>query len=377
LPLVLKDGGGLFDESRAARLTTASPGEVCLVGDLGGGTLDLFVAADNGGGKELKEVADSVRIGGNLLLRQIAANPDGYLPNDGGWIAGNGEPGYTEARLRAWMRSEGCHRLFGLEAGGRPSLQPLGVLGFNKAAEGAKARQLIDRYFRLVAEYMARHLVAFLVGQWFPLVGPDHYERLRISVQLRGNGWRLRYQKESHEQTSQAIQDLVRQRLSALWAEVPGNPYPAPLDDRFWESPRRFWVPDPKRAPIKSVVGKAMPYEDVIGNWHTHTLVDLEVRRNGGFKHVAWYSEVPFDTGKSTQVELKGITPPLLLSSPAADQKVEIRSLEATLQGKVNGALQTEGIVDEGDAKFRAPVGPLVWEAVFGSMDFWPGRGKK
>jgi hypothetical protein len=373
IPLALKDDIGIFDESRAARVTSNVPGEVCLVADLGGGTLDLFIAANNQGGKPLAEVADSAKLGGNLLLRQIAQNPAGYLPEGGNWK--QGDPRETETRLRSWMRSNGSAALFGARADGRPAAAQMGLSGFDKASEAARARLLLSRYFRLIVDYLARNLVAYLTGEWFPKVEEKYHDTLRISIQLRGNGWRLRYQDEGYVQATQAIRNDVRQRVQELWQQIPDNPYPLPADD-LWEDASRYSVKDPKAEPVKQVVGKAMSYDEIKLRWYSHTLVDLEVLRgNGSRSQVGWYSRVPFPTGGSSSVVLKDLRPPVVLSSPSEDRRIEIRGLDASLQGRVNHALQNESVVDsEG---YLAPVAPLVWEAVFESQEFMPEKGER
>ncbi len=375
IPFSLANGIGIYDESRAARVTSNVSGEVCLVGDLGGGTLDVFIATNNQGGEPLEEVADSVRLGGNLLLRQIAQQPDGYLPEGGNWK--KGDPRETETRLRAWMRAKGASALFGTRADGRPSLRQMELTGFEKASEAAKARILLDRYFRLVVEYLARNLVAYLVGQWFPRVEERYHDTLRIAIQLRGNGWRLRYQDEGYVQATQAIRDEVRRRVKDLWSEIPNNRYPLPADDR-WEDASRYAVADPKAEPIRNVVGKAMSYDEIRSRWFAHTLVDLEVLRgNGDRSQVRWNTRIPFPTGASNQIQLKDVTPPLVLSSPHDDRRVEIRNIEASLQGRINYSLQNEGSIDPSNGTYLAPVAPLVWEAVFESRDFWPEKGSR
>lgn len=371
---VLCENVGLFDESRAARVSSHSPGEVCLVADLGGGTLDLFIAANNLGGERLDEVADSARIGGNLLLREIALQSALFLPEGGNW---GSDPIETEGRLRAWMRAKGSAALFGMLAGGRPSLR-LGdetVSGFELAAQASRARVLLDRYFRLIVEYLARNLTAFLVGQWFPKVDPALHSRLRISIQLRGNGWRLRYQDESYAKATEAIADAVRGRVEKLWEEIPDNKYPVPVGMETWERSVRYAVKDPKAAPVKQVVGQAMSFEAIRDLWCSHTLVGLEVMRgNGHPSEVSWNTRVPFETGGRREVHLTELSPPLVLSSPAEDRRFEVRSLDARLQGQINSALQKEGVIDPEKGTFLAPVAPLVWEAVFTSRDLWPDR---
>jgi hypothetical protein len=387
LDLQLTNGIGLYDESRAARVTSGTLGEVCLVADLGGGTLDLFIAAQlaataktpgaapsaGNGGRPL-EVADSVRLGGNLVLRHIAQHPESYLPRDDGWAKGDARQ--RETNLRAWMRLKGAAGLFGFEEGGGLTLKEMDLHGFAKPADADRVRRLLDRYFRLIGEYLARSLAAYLFHQWFPNTPPALYDDLRISVQLRGNGWRLRYEQQSYLQTTQAIQEEVRRKLVELWPKIEGNTYPVPAADKNWLSPAQYAVPDPKPGPVKGVVNQAMSYDEVRENWYSHTLTDLKVFRKGSFQRIPWHSKIPFDTGATTAVELAEITPPLRLSSAKSDVQVEVRDLEAALQGRVNRALQNDSSQDPNTGLFLAPVAPLVWEAVFESPQFWPDEGR-
>lgn len=358
-----------------------------MVADLGGGTLDLFIApyrpeeeaavaswqkSGNGsrGDSNLLDVADSVRLGGNLVLRHIAEHARDYLPANGGWL--NIDARARETGLRAWMRSRGSASLFGFEKSDGLKLAEMNLQGFANPAEAAPARRLLDRYFRLIVEYMARNLTAYLATHWLKETPAEHQERLRISVQLRGNGWRLWYRRQRYVEITQEIQDEVRQRLVELWPLVKGNSFAVPADDACWVRASRYSSSDPKAGPVKSVVGRAMSFDDVRSRWFTHTLTDLEVMRKGKYERIAWHSRIPFDTGASEQVELGAIAPALQLSGAKSDTKVEISALEADLQGRVNGALQREGQADGRAGTFLAPVAPLVWEAVFDSRQFWP-----
>ncbi len=365
---------GIYDESRAAQLRTNQFGEVALVGDLGGGTLDLFVSGTGQGDLIFPQVADSVRLGGNLLIRQMAENPQGLLPSDGGWDLG--KSGQTEAKLRGWMRSNGSPSLFGTGSGGRLSLTNLGVNGFDHASQAQPGRDLLGRYFRLVVEYLARNLAAYLFVHWFPKVREEDFRRLRLSVQLRGNGWRLRYQKESFRKATQKIQEQVKARLTELWKEIPDNPYPSPGTEAEWAAALDSEVANPKLEPVLNAVGQAMSFEEVKSHWHTHTLVDLEVfRGNGDREEIEWFRRIPFDTGGSKDVEVNGISPPLVLSSSREDRYFQISKLKDQERGAINTALKTgEAVVDPDQGLYRAPVAALVWEAVFGSRAFWPGR---
>lgn len=360
---------GIYDESRSAQVRTGQVGEVCLVADLGGGTLDVFISGRNRDDAErLPEVADSARLGGSLLLRVIAENAKAYLPKDGGWFDGTLDPKDVETKLRTWMRAKGAHALFGVAAEGRPKLGSLEVYGFGKAAEADAARHLIDRYFRLIVEYLARSLAAYLARHWYPKVKREDQARLRLSVQLRGNGWRLRYQEATYTETAEAIQKEVRRRVEELWPELQSESA-FPAAEGHWAPVATYAVEDPKAAPIRNAVGQAMRYEEVKRGWHSHTLVNLEILDQDGTSLVEWWQKVPFQTHGSRQVQLEQIAPPLKLSSPHVKEVIEVSSLEAELIGRINRGLQQEGVFDT-DGTCRAPVAPLVWETVFQSKAF-------
>lgn len=371
LDLQLEDGIGLYDESRAARLAGERFGEVILVADLGGGTLDLFLSAVDKPGVEFPQVTDSARLGGNFLLRQIAENPDGLLPKDGNWNASDARD--TEAKLRAWMRTAGAPSLFGIDSSGdRPALPAMGIRGFQRAADADQARHLLDRYFRLIVEYLARNLAAYLAHHWYPRVLPEDRESLQISVQLRGNGWKLRYQHESYTQATGAVQELVRERVLALWAEVAGERYPAPDRDELWAAAAHHAVGDPKIAPILTVAGKAKRHEDAESEGRSHTPVDVRVHTKQGRVDVPWGASIPFDTDGSKHVEVSALSPPVPMSRKSAGEGVVLRELNALRQSRINGALQDEGITDPNTGEYRAPIGPLVWETIFDTRYFWP-----
>ncbi len=245
----------------------------------------------------------------------------------------------------------------------------MSLRGFDKAAEGGATRILIDRYFRLIVEYMARNLVAYLYNSWYPRMEGDG-DSLKIFIQLRGNGWRLRYQAQDPAAATNAIRAQVEQRVAALWKFIPNNPYPLPPADGWLLAPKS----DPeelKLAPVRRVAGQAQPYKDVLRDWHTHTLVDLKVRLEKGARPVPWFAKVPFPTEGSQRVELGAISPPLLLSNPGAENPYSISSLDIDVMEKINRGLhEKDGVPDPDSLDFRAPVAPLVWEAVFGSNVF-------
>ena len=373
-PLGLTREIGIYNESRAAKGGTRRFGEVCLVGDLGGGTLDLFVSANAGPGVEFKEVADSARLGGNQLLRTIARHSDRFLPKNPGWGA---NPGGIETKLRAWMRSIGSPRLFGAAADEAEYHVGLNVRGFDKTADANEARALINRYFRLLSEYMARSLVAFLACHWYPEVlraGLDP-SALRVLVQLRGNGWRLWHDAVDYQKIEASVAAYIERRAKTLWQ----------VDD-LWRNNRdmRIGAPDcssggsdlvdPKRAPILEAVGKALAHGDI--DTYSHALVDLHLLRarrssgDGQPTRIRWFDRLPFRTGESRelQVEFRAVEPPFPLSHPDESTAQYLDDLEPSLKKDVNAALQEDGATNEVD--FEAPIAAIVWEASFASKRF-------
>ncbi|MEM6454647.1 MAG: hypothetical protein AAF772_06100, partial [Acidobacteriota bacterium] len=146
IPLVLHQGVGIYDESRAASVTARIFGQVSLVADLGGGTLDLLLATERSTREvPVPDVVDSIHLGGNILLQRIANNPSGLLPADGGWDLNNQGALFTQ--LQSWMRTHGADKLFGLQAGGRRELENYGVKGWSDDSQNLESRILVNRYF--------------------------------------------------------------------------------------------------------------------------------------------------------------------------------------------------------------------------------------
>ena len=385
----LADGIGIYNESSAARGGTLTFGEVCLVGDLGGGTLDLFMSAEPGPGLEFEEVADSAKLGGNELLRTMAERADLFLPP--GWAHGK----HAETRLRAWMRAKGLARLFGDGAGEADRHAGLNVTGFATPKEARALRALIERYFRLIVDYMARSLVAYLVGHWYSQVletRPGDHEKLRVLVQLRGNGWRLWPEPghTSYADIEQAVAMNVAARAAELWRDRTGDRDAWRGRDDLWRkhglwleaegggepavhapkcSPEGSRDANPKAAPILHVVGRAQPHEEIRA--YSHALVQLEVvtpARDDEERRIRWFDRLPVETGGGgARVEFHRIEPPFLLSHPdaPAGTRDELGELEAALKRGINEAIAELGVTSE--VRFRAPIAPIVWEHAFRS----------
>ena len=395
----LTDDIGIYNESSAARGGTRVFGEICLVGDLGGGTLDLFISAEPGPGVEFEEVADSAKLGGNELLRTMAEHPDLFLPP--GWASRSDD---VQTQLRAWMRSKGSALLFGVGAGEAERHTGLDVSGFAQPGAARAARALIERYFRLVVEYMARSLVAYLVRHWYSRVMENHpgdHDRLRVLVQLRGNGWRLWHDSASYAEIERKVARDVASRAGELWRDRAGDRDAWRGLDDLWRkyglwreaegggggpaiaapacSPEGSRDANPKAAPILRVVGRAQRHEKIRA--YSHALVQLDVltqrtlARNDAEPRIRWFDRLPVRTGGGgAKVEFHRIEPPFSLSHPdAADgTRQELDDLEPNLKRDINQALEDVGVTSEVD--FSAPIAPLVWEHAFKSRRFVEGK---
>ena len=399
IELRLVNDVGIFDESSAAKGGTRVFGEVCLVGDLGGGTLDLLISANNPPGFSFEEVADSARIGGNELLRTMAQRSDHYLPQE--WS--EGPPLTVETQLRAWMRSKGMQRLLGDSGGKAEYHDGLNLRGFERADEAKPARELIERYFRLIVEYMARNLVAFLACHWYPKVlenCPENYDKLKVLIRLRGNGWRLWFGDERYSEIQKKIARDVEARVRELWSDRGAQRNPWRESEYLWQqhnllipslrgeiaapgvgaptcSPDGLDDSNPKAAPILRVVGKAQRRKDILSYWHSLVelvlLTDKRAQAGNLPSNIRWFDRLPVKTGGSTtKVEFHRVEPPLLLSHPEAVPRQEIADLEQELKRQINENLEEQGVTTE--INFEARIAAFVWEAVFRSNVFLEGK---
>ena len=365
--LQLVDDVGILDESHATRVGTSRFGEVCVVGDLGGGTLDLIISSEKRPELKFEEAVDSVKIGGTLLLRTLAEELGPTMP--AGW---SNDPEERVAQLVAWMRRRGSRRLFGHGLGEVPEIAELGLRGFDTPASARAGRDLIHRYFHLVSEYLARSLAAYLAEHWYPTAGEENWEELRILVYLRGNGWRLWPESDDYRDIEKVIADRVSNRVRKLWKLLPGNGIPRTT---------RECAPGgggghPKLDPVREVVGEAQPTSEVRGDWRSYTMVELRILNEVGEDRVPWHQRIPFLTrGRDVQVQLEGVTPPIPLNSPRTLRRLKLDGLNEASLRRTNEALNREGFFGGADLlDFEAPVGALVWEAAFESALLKKGR---
>jgi len=374
----LKEGIGLYSESHAAKGGRGRIDEVVLVGDLGGGTLDLLISTydhQEPGDRiraRYEDAADSALIGGNVLIDHIANNATDLLPANGGWDFNNASRCATQ--LRAWIRSQGSHKLFGARSEGSYD-RDLGLRGFERASDGNAARQLIDRYFWLISDYMARSIVAYISKCWWPNA-PDHARRRGpdIVVQLRGNGWRLWYDKRGYKDDLKReygeIQRKIGERVSSC---------AKPRWDEAETPPERNWVPPdetdtPKIGPVCKIVGRVLSPNDALDNSISFPLIDFELHKPGQEpRHVGWFEPLPITNARNAITQIGEITPPLLMSDPGKLPVAQITSLESFLVQRINEKLREFRVLD-GD-KLNIPLSAFVWEGgAFKSPQFTNGH---
>ncbi len=358
--LTLHGAVGMFDESHAVKAGTERFGDVSLVGDLGGGTLDLIISAAKGG---FQDAADSVMLGGTKLLKLIADRED-LFPSTGSWGTDSAS---RLANLTAWVRTKGITGLYGLKEDRIIGSKRLGVKGFDGDAVGPKnGRRLIRRYFFLVCEFMARSLCAYLAKHWIPNVSDEQLERLRIRVYLRGNGWKLWHENVGYDQVEVIVQKRVMKRVSELWAEV-DSAVSVPGTDR-WQSDHHESDPDrAKRDVVKSVVNQSKDPKQVRLDCFSYTLSELSMDDEEHRSEVVhWFSRIPFKTsGQNTNIEFASVQPAIPLSSPSEAKPEAVSKLADDATRQVNNKLKKEGeYVGEGQLGFRAPVAAWIWEAV-------------
>ena len=357
-PLVLRDGVGLFDESHATKVGTDRFGDVNMVGDLGGGTLDLIISAV---GERFEDTADSVKLGGNVLLKLIAGQ-DGVLP--AGW---GPDPDARLANLAAWVRTKGLTGLFGLEADRVDGCNELDVRGFDDSSGPKEGRKIVRRYFFLVGEFMARSLTAYLATHWLPKVTDRERDRLRIRVYLRGNGWKLWHEDRGYDEIGKAVQMRVMKAAHRLWPTLEAAAAPPGSDKWRTDHHEADQADRAKRDVVNEVVGHSKDPESVRDMWFSHTLVELTKAEGEGRREtVEWCERVPFRTGgEETRIEFAEIRPGLPLGSLEAVKPEVVTRLPVDLTRRINENLRVKReLVGDAELDYQAPIAAWVWEAV-------------
>ena len=357
----------LYNESLAAAgiIGTGNPCEVKLVADLGGGTLDVFISTsdkDQQNSRFKTKVADSAKIGANHLLRILAEKRKEYLPKQSDWQI-NYKASYIN--LSAWMRSKGSHQLFSSIGSKAPSL---GLQGFTDQKSGNKARLLIDRYFQLIADFLARSLVAYVAKHVLKKLEPQEInDDLKIFLQLQGNGWRLWYQSEDYNDIHKGMLELIIKRSEDLWQQIPMDDPDFSITKDLWNDEDKSLGVDPKTGPICNAVGQNDNESDGLNTRHTFPLSRIkighpkedDIERN-------WFDRLPFENLANGSIpRIKEFDPPLCLHP--SDDSYQLGEIEDKLIKAINNEIENP-VWTVG--KMNAPIGAVIWEQVLKSAKF-------
>ena len=362
---------GMYSESHAAFESTGKgiPIEVKLVADLGGGTLDILIATEDisipgSESRDFGEIAESVKMGSDFLLKVLARNSEKYLPRDRGW-----EPDKAFEQLRAWMRSVGSEKLFGTQSKNW-SARKLKLKGFERPQDANEARELINRYFRLITDFLARNLVAYVAKDVLPMLekSDSDLQKLRLIVHLQGNGWRLWYGSKDYRKIQQEMEARVKKRTIKLWKEAGIEGI---LFDKVWHE-ANLLENSPKLEPIKRAIGKSMSPEKALERSHRFPLSDVFLLSRGvEDKRKNWYERLPFK-GVSDTVSLciNEFNPPLIMHSAMSYKGVE--KIEDALMKEINDSISGDEATRSQNT-VDAPIAALIWENVLKSKEFQGG----
>ena len=387
------DSYKMYSESYAARdaIGTGKEFEVKLVADLGGGTLDLSIfTSDIDKKSRFGEVADSAKLGGDLLLEVMAKDAANYLPNDDFWSRGPDDLEKWRKRfknLRAWMRTRGSCKLFHEDHIGSSTepVKGLKLPGFTQRdkSKASNARLLIARYFRLIADFLARSLVAYLERETKAIVRPEDREQLQLRIQLLGNGWRLWYETEDYDAIQETMVQWIEDRVKKLWndQEEMGqwigewNPTlgdvdaqdSSPVKGELWAKPRGKF--DPKFAPICAALERKddqRPGDTVRSYKFPLSSVLLRHVNKADIKK-DWFEPLPFNDvpDENYTLRITKFDPPLCMHKDCS-RPVELISDD--LMRRIRNSILDD--VEKAENQLNAPIAALIWEYVFESDEF-------
>jgi hypothetical protein len=352
------DGAGMVDESRAARVKKGSPNQFDLVADLGGGTLDIYLAGED----QADYVADSVRLGANELLRLLASDPAKHLPADWGTTSEG-----AFANLRAWMRSHGARALFSSNRypGKMPEAGVLGLMNFDEPKKANAARAVYDRYFGLLADFLARTCVCY--AERVASLGRGSIASATFNLQLRGNGWRVEYD-EDLVTFNREFSARVQRRAAQLSAAPGLRPEVADLFKRESsivgaQVPLRLEeIKELKVYPVTNALTETCvaPHNAKLG-MTKFNLIDLKQRSPEAT--APWFAPLPISTDSPKNIYADGmLNPPVLLTTEGVRVAQVDRLTDLEMQD-INRKIQT-GNYDQSRQRLDLPMSEIVYETV-------------
>jgi hypothetical protein len=353
-----------YDESSSARLTEGD-GQIVIVADLGGGTLDIHVSRDESNADPGRQVSDSLRLGGGEILRRLAED-ETALPAH--WPAKD-----RMHLLEQWMRVNGPQKLYGslsgdfsLPSAGAGAVEIKTYSG-SESKRKERALRMVTRYFGLIEEILARYLVAFVEHH---LGDPERASKMsRAVLQLRGNGWKLHPLYHHHDTklaklATDRVGPSVQARARQLWTDI----HPDAVATIQFSDLAGHHDTDPKREPIKQALGKDEEPTKTREMQHRHALVSVNLIANGGLERVVpWHEPEPFDAVDGHDVARARlpsggvVEPPIPLTAPGGTRPDAIHKVEVVDANKINESLSGRDALLS-DGRKPIPVAAIVWE---------------
>jgi hypothetical protein len=359
------NGAGMVDESRAARVERGTPNQFDLVADLGGGTLDTYLAGEN----PADYVADSVQLGANALLRLLAKDSRNLPPD---W-------GATEeiafGNLRAWMRAQGARALFSARRyPGEITDSNLNLSNFEDPKQANTARAIYDRYFGLLADFLARTCVCFAERE--ATLRGGSIATATFNLQLRGNGWRVEYDEDLVTFNREFAARV--QRRAAELASAPGlRPEVATLFNRASsfvpgqvpQGPNQ--INELKVYPVTHALEpklQALP-RDAKKGMMKFNFIDLKQRSPQAT--APWFAPLPLSTSAPSNIYVDGaLNPPVLLTTEGG-RVTQVDTLDDREMQTINGEIQN-GSFDQTRQLLDLPMSELIYEPVLKTAAMLP-----
>src|SRR5262249_51129442 len=116
------------------------------------------------------------------------------------------------------------------------------------------AQRIVLRYFRMLYEFIARYVVAYVVDNGL-LESPGRVNLKQLVLQLRGQGWGLHPTHDPSDRMFGGLAAQVSAQVAARARELLSARGISP-DALGFADPARYHVDDPKLTPVRQAVGR-------------------------------------------------------------------------------------------------------------------------